>query len=67
MNRGRIIAKTVNAPVIFAFKAGSGVTGVAVTAGERIAAKTLFQIHFIYHAKWNHHFPLDIIQKSVDT
>jgi len=37
----------VNAPVTFAFKAGSGVTGVAVTAGERIAAKTLFQIHFI--------------------
>jgi len=53
--------------VIFAFKAGSAVTGVAVTAGERIAAKTLFQMHFIYHAKWNQHFPLDIIQKSVDT
>jgi len=30
----------MHAPVIFAFKAGSGVTAVAVTAGERIAAKT---------------------------
>jgi len=38
----------MHAPVIFAFKAGSGVTAVAVTAGERIAAKTQFEVHVIH-------------------
>ena len=42
----------MHAPVIIAFKAGSGVTAVAVTAGERIAAKntirgTCYTLRFI--------------------
>jgi len=51
VNIGRIIAKTVNAPVIFAFNAGSGVTGVAVTAGDRIAAKNIIPNTFYISRK----------------
>jgi len=42
--------KGMHAPVIFN-SAVSGVTGAAVTAGEGIAAKTLFQVQFVYHLK----------------
>jgi len=41
----------MHAPVIFAFKAGSGVTAVAVTAGERIAAKhnSKYMLYTAFH------------------
>jgi len=42
--------KGMHAPVIFN-SAVSGVTGAAVTAGEGIATRTLFQVQFVHHLK----------------